>query len=713
MAAWLVISWSAMPLALAVDLLETAVAAGTLPDEADDPGLLDHLCRLLMVRLVRGGPAREPGPGELVAFAETHAAAGRCPPELPGSLRSVLNALAEEARAIGFWSSVAPAWWSPLPEPGPVERACDGIGLDLPERGVCGALEPEQARRLILELSAALDAGVLRPERAGVGRGEIEDARQDEVVYLDGLERGLFAVAPSLCALIRGLLTEQATKLGFHAPQKVMLARYTAPTGGYRAHLDNPGGQADNGRAVTLTLYLSDPDAPRRGGALAVWRPGAGDGEAPERIIEAEPGTAVLFDSRTVPHRVLPLEEGERWALVVWYNAHPQRGARPVPRLEPGDMLRAVPDPPLDDGRVISRRLADGAEERLTVHAPRTRPRVGIVSTVYRGGVRLEKWCAHHLEAGVDHLILIFDHAEEPDEQQTIAGLRTRFDEDVLTIWTGARVASSRWPQLRDERLDEPRTIATSGNSAQAVAARQMLNAGAALRASQQEGAVPGGLDWLVHLDGDEQLVPMGAGAGGTDLRESFAVFDEAGILVARFLNHELLLEGERPIPRFKLNPRLAEARLGPIGWRQLVAHLGLEQEGPRPWFTGYHNGKAAVRIEAGILAAGVHGWYTKPAGVEAVVNGPVVLHFHFLTRETFVEKYIAIAESPVPARLFRPSPVEEAALACHAAALADGRDPRAALAALHGRLTRYRESEIGLLEEAGLLIEPSLAHPL
>ena len=115
--------------------------------------------------------------------------------------------------------------------------------------------------------------------------------------------------------------------------------------------------------------------------------------------------------------------------------------------------------------------------------------------------------------------------------------------------------------------------------------------------------------------------------------------------------------------------PKVVEPTTMAPGGVALVKHMAMAQTDPRPYFTGYFNGKSAVAVAAGTAAAGVHGWSvagSRQSVAVPLLAGPSVLHFHFASPRAFCRKYLAIAASPAPEgpRLFKPSPVEEAAVA-------------------------------------------------
>lgn len=771
----------AKPLEALVEVLRSAPSADPGAGLADlgGPATLDRLLRGAVGAAVGRGPgagAEGWGPARLVAASEAGARAGTVPAATASRLRGVLERLEVELHRGRFWSpSVAP-WWRPLPPPGPLEELWDALdgaadgpgaldGLD-GLREALGDLEgpgrlclpdglPDGlVRRVHRELLEAVEDGSLDLARAGVGPTDrATPVRTDRVAYRTGLEPELLEVAPAVAVLIQWVLSRLPERLSggadgartLHAPATAMLARYEAPGGGFAPHLDNPGGYGpgrsgargeDNHRAVSLVAYLNAPEAPCSGGEIALWAPGAGRSGSPADVLPAAGGSVVLFDSRRVLHEVRPLAPGpDRWTLVVWLSdaERPPALAPEPPRVSVAEALEPLEDEtPVPAGRVLLRSVRNGAlhVESVPVDAE-CAPTAGLVCTAHRADDGLGAWLRHHLEAGFDRLLVVLDEVAEEGELERARRLADELDPARITLWS-AREASDRWPALAEVQpdVDRLRAAAAQGTATDAVAARQTLNASAALRAAQAgEIGGPAGerLDWLVHLDSDELFHLQGRARGGADLRQHFAALRASGRTVVRYADHELLLvrgqeESGRTGPRFKLNPRLAAARLGPVGWRRLTEHLNLDQEmereGSRPYFRAYWNGKSAVAVAAGRSAAGVHGWLAEGAGErdDEMLAGPAILHLHLPTREAFRDKYRMVArgsreggEGGRP-RAFPPSPLEELAVGAIREALRSGGGEAAIatrLDALYEETLRFGPEEVDLLEEAGLLLAP------
>jgi hypothetical protein len=751
------------------ELAALAAAGGEVPIDRlralASPEGLDVLFRVALGRSLRRGPAgvSELGsPARWLALAAAAAGAGALPVATGAALRSSLDLLAEELTASGAWGAQVPLWWSPLPARGDLEglwlelggepragrpvgvppvaqsRAAFGSGPEAGARWLAwgGALPPKLLARVAAELAAAAGEDGLSLRGAGVGRLDRRSSqRSDEVRYLTGLEPELIAGAPALAGLIQHLLgrAEEPLRrtlpgLELHAPQTVMLARYPAPASGFAAHLDNPGGEDDNGRALSLVVYLNPPQRPCRGGGLALWPAGAAGGDPPVVVLPPAGGSAVLFDARTVVHAVEPLEPGpDRWTLVLWWSERPRRPPRPlvpVPAPTAAEVLLPIDDPPVVPGAVLFRRVDREGKGRVEVHrpAPGRRPRAGVVATVRGGAGELGAWCRHHLDLGVDHLVLVLDEGAEPGEAEGLEALRRELGRERFTLWSDPEARRRREGLPSFEGRDVLAAAAGYGPATWAVAARQGLNATAVLHAAAAREASDLGaaaLDWLVHLDGDELLHLEGSGRGGAALGEHFAAAEAAGWRALRYLNHELLLPWHPGAPaRFKRNPELAAARLGGVGWARLARHLGMEQGDRRPYFRAYWNGKSAVAVAAGARADGVHAWCVPGVSAAPTLAGPSVLHFHLPTAEAFRQKYLLVASAPDglddAARPFPPSDLERAACSLvreHRESGAGAAGLAARLDALYAERTAFTAEEVELLAEADLLFTPRLPH--
>ncbi len=665
------------------------------------------------------------------------------PAALPGQVRETLEGCARSLREAGAWSEEAGLWWEPLPEAGAMERRWGELekgAFALPgggEEGVAareGAVGGDLLERIYGELEG--DPGALGLEAEGVGAaGRRSRHRSDEVRYLSGFEPELLAERPWLALFIQHCLTRVAPELAGHpalagrlggmppaAPQTAMLARYEGPSAGYSRHLDNPGGEDDNGRALSLVIYLNPPRHRPAGGELELWPPGSPPDGPPRVPVAPCGGNAVLADARRVPHRVRRLEEGPaRWTLVLWFRDDvPSTSHPPLRSPTPAELLANVEAPPLPADSLLLREIAGPSEAPRPALTVLSRGgaavRSGIVTTTYGAGPGLERWCRHHLEEGIDHLLLVLDRPDEPDERKLADRLRKTLPADRLTLWEGPREAAARWPGLKmadDDLRGAAASTGASRDGSTAVAARQTLHASAALEAASSDELGGAPLDWLVHLDDDELLVSRGPGRGGSSLAGHFAALGRSDLAVARYLVHELLHPWDgAAAPRFKLNPTLATLRLGTAGWARLQADLG---EGP--YFIAHTNGKAAARVSATTAAAGVHGWRVADAASPsrtALLDGPLLLHLPVASASAFHQK-LARRTSGNRARqgdrLFPPSRAEEEAIRRLAGKDTDQQEQ--VLDDLYRDLALFSEAEIQILEAADLLLTPNLPHGL
>ena len=329
--------------------------------------------------------------------------------------------------------------------------------------------------------------------------------------------------------------------------------------------------------------------------------------------------------------------------------------------------------------------------------------KVGIVSTVYGVGDGIFSWLEHHKRLGISHVLLYFDHLSEPDERTLAEQLGRKYASSFLSIMDGEAIMAQSWGTA--ESIDpELAELARLGSSSSAVCARQTLNASHALQHAREQG-----FDWLVHLDADEWFYLLGQGQGGASLEEHFSSMQDYGLI--RYLNHELVPQTlENSKGYFKINPTLAESRLGKTGWRSVKQEIC---DGA-PWFTAYTNGKSAVRVSRGVSASGVHGWNVTGLSKDITLCGPVVLHLHCPSADHFLRKHLdyAAGEANIKKRLFEPTQAEAAALTIINRARAEHWADEALkqeLENLHRQFTSFSKNQLELMHEANLLFEANL----
>jgi len=709
------------------------------------------LCfQFAMARCLQQGPrfCNPDHPARLIHAAREAVQAGMAPPETPGTLHEELEDAASLLRENGFWDRNAPLWWEPLPTP---TSLCQ-LWMRMTEWGrtIIARLRQQVAAgqerhagdeglwhvaNAVPDPFLALFTGILEEHfrdgtlglaRVGVGAdAEISNHRQDEVRYLNGTEWVEAFDLAQLSLLTRWARQWLGSKLpatlgvSCQPPQNAMLARYGAKSQGYRAHVDNPGGDLDNGRALTMILYLNPKRFKPEGGALRIWRDGEAVSNESVRQFEPGGGDLICFDARSFIHEVQPIGEGPaRWALSLWFNDRSPQPLEPhPPKPTATELFSGILDPKMPPATVVCHHFENtpvSGQMRAYPCPESGEPRTAIVCTTYRGGPMLRAWCRYHLDLGFDHLILVFDRLNDHREARLARELEQRYP-DRLTCMDGEALRTAGWPSARKFKdRDAIEEMAQSSGHSWSVAARQTLNASHVLTLAKTDffGGAP--LDWLLHLDDDEFFYLDGTHRGGTTIQAHFALASARAWPRIRYLNSELLPPLTRgKAPHFKINPKLAAARLGRRGWPALCRELAMNQGDERPYFSGYHNGKSAVAVAPGLAAAGVHGWYlSQDPSTDPILAGPTILHFHCANARDFVQKYLSKAKTPPPSDqgLFAPSPLEEAAMATLKAAANDpSGDLETRLTELFRKRTRFNADQFQLLRMAGLIHAPEL----
>jgi len=136
---------------------------------------------------------------------------------------------------------------------------------------------------------------------------------------------------PQLAALIRRRVLAATESFSTRLAPAVrdfvglQLVRYR-PGGFHGAHKDNPGGQRNNGREVTVVVYLNDDFS---GGATAFLKL--------DYAFTPRAGYVLLFPS-IYKHRAEAVIEGTKYIIAGWYVTDPQLSAS-VPAAPVQDQL--------------------------------------------------------------------------------------------------------------------------------------------------------------------------------------------------------------------------------------------------------------------------------------------------------------------------------------------------------------------------------------
>lgn len=252
--------------------------------------------------------------------------------------------------------------------------------------------------------------------------------------------------------------------------------------------------------------------------------------------------------------------------------------------------------------------------------------RVAVVTTVRKVGPPLVSFLRYHLQLGIDRIYVYFDDPNDGD-----LAIVAQLDPRVTAIPCDAALRG-RW---RDEALvyrNQKDHIESE------VMARQVLNADLALRQALAEG-----IDWLVHIDGDELLWFQ-----DTPPAELFGQLTRDGVEHVCFKNLEATPETEEVGDYFREVTLFKKSK-----------HILPPARKPKALpFIAYDSGKGAVRVREGVIPFGVHAF--------SHVKGPIrgefsedgfVLHYPSCGFSRYWEKYELLGkfqdkffgETPIP----------------------------------------------------------------
>ncbi|MFS8823494.1 glycosyltransferase family 2 protein, partial [Synechococcus sp. W60.2] len=245
--------------------------------------------------------------------------------------------------------------------------------------------------------------------------------------------------------------------------------------------------------------------------------------------------------------------------------------------------------------------------------------RVCIITTVRDPGVCLESFIRYHLALGIAHIYIFFDDPEDPAIQVAL-----QFS-DVTAI-------------PNDEGLQVQQALGNvlypkyGPHTGYEVMARQILNVETAIQLALDQG-----MDWILHIDGDELFYP------GQMMALDW--FDQVSddIFQVTFLNHEAapeVFEVEdyfRDVALFKKNPAALEPGLCTEFQRV---------SGKSQYFLAYQNGKSAARIYPSLLPNSVHS-FDIPECHTLVTSFPSILHYLNCGFQNYYKKYAQLGNFP------------------------------------------------------------------
>lgn len=245
--------------------------------------------------------------------------------------------------------------------------------------------------------------------------------------------------------------------------------------------------------------------------------------------------------------------------------------------------------------------------------------RVCIITTVRDPGVCLESFIRYHLALGIAHIYIFFDDPEDPAIQVAL-----QFS-DVTAI-------------PNDEALQVQQALGNvlypkyGPHVGYEVMARQILNVETAIQLALDQG-----MDWILHIDGDELFYP------GQMMALDW--FDQVSddIFQVTFLNHEAapeVFEVEdyfRDVTLFKKNPAALEPGLCTEFQRV---------SGKSQYFLAYQNGKSAARMHPTLLPNSVHS-FDIPECHTLVTSFPSILHYLNCGFQNYYKKYAQLGNFP------------------------------------------------------------------
>ncbi len=251
---------------------------------------------------------------------------------------------------------------------------------------------------------------------------------------------------------------------------------------------------------------------------------------------------------------------------------------------------------------------------------------VGIVATVREPVWIIESFLRYHLQRGFAHIFLFFDDPDDPAIE-----VANQF-QNVSAIPCD--------DQIRD-RQSRCRSFQSVGQFHHEIMGRQILNAEIGL-----ELAARIGLDWLLHIDGDELFYTSG------DVSEHFE-FIPSSVGSVSYRNFEGIPETWetynyfREVTLFKKHEHLLERGGADIYRQRLDRSI---------YLLGYGNGKSATRVLPGVLPNGVHLFTRADSHHELLTasGGPVILHYINCGFSYYCRKYLRLGSDswlgvPVP----------------------------------------------------------------
>jgi hypothetical protein len=208
------------------------------------------------------------------------------------------------------------------------------------------------------------------------------------------------------------------------------------------------------------------------------------------------------------------------------------------------------------------------------------------ISTTVKNPHKLNDWIKYHLNIGFERLYIVFDNEDEDTSLITKSPKVQIFKNDT------------NWKQQISTLANMDQFI----NDTKEVMSRQITNF-----ANVRNYAKKDGIDWLLHIDGDELFYPE-----STPLN---TIFNQTADSIS-FQNLEMIPKRDNYDNCFK---------------------EGIDFKVNSRIFNAYSNGKSAVKVNSSSEISGVHGFF---GGKQYVSSIGKILHYPSCNFDEYISKY-------------------------------------------------------------------------
>jgi hypothetical protein len=297
----------------------------------------------------------------------------------------------------------------------------------------------------------------------------------------------------------------------------------------------------------------------------------------------------------------------------------------------------------------------------------KTSERICLIATVRSTVAETLCFVNYHLNIGIDEMIIFFD---DPND--------------------AAAARLSDYAAVRSIRCDAAYWQERGSNAPIATVGRQEINVNYGLKLAAQTGC-----DWIIHMDGDELLLPNG------DIKT--ALLGQPSDVV-RFAMKEAVSERDRYDCIFEATLFKEPVTQEKDAEAAMARSLSVFFDGE--YFRGHSASKTAVRTASKIEWMGIHG-PERPEMAEIVTDQLVLLHYDCVGIENWKNKWVKRIHDPKINPRLRPNRVKQRELFIEAYGNAS------AELELYSRLHKISERDKRILMQRGLLRVITLPHEL